>query len=259
VNAAPGFFELPVNNDRDSIIANIRTNAARGLPELKQHEWTGIPLAIVAGGPSVIENLPFLKAIRDGVHILAVNGAYKFLRQHGIDPEHFILIDSRKENVTHVDSPHEGTNHCLASQAHPDVFGALRDHRITMFHLGTQTARDALEGDYSFLTAPIGMASVHAVYVAAALGYRQQLLFGYDFSSKTQGYAYEQPLNANDEYLDVSLDGETFRTTFALAKTAEQFVQAISPVIGACDLDVQIYSDGLLPAIVRKASGLSTT
>lgn len=247
----PSFFELPVNNSRQAIVDNIRINARRGLPELKQSEWNAIPLMIVAGGPSLHEFLPIIRAYKPDCHILAVNGAYKFLRAQGIEPEHFILIDSRADNVTHVDSPYEETNHCLASQVHPDVFEALRDHQVTMFHLGTATALEAAPGR-SYLTAPIGMASVHAIYVGAALGYRTQFLFGYDFSRSSQSsYAFPQPLNDTDEFLDITLAGKTYRTTLALARTAQQFVQAISPVMRACELNVQMYSDGLLSAMLQ--------
>ncbi len=253
---SPSFFELPVNNDRDSIIANVRTNAARalpGLPSRSEHRWLEKPLIVVAGGPSLHDSLPILKAFRPDCHVLAVNGAYKFLRSHGVDPEHFLLIDSRAENLTHVDSPHEDTNHCLASQVHPRVFEALRDYRVTMFHLGTETTREALKGSYDCLTAPIGMASVHAIYLGAALGYRTQLLFGYDFSQKPgQTYAFEQPMNKDDSCIEVTLNGKTYRTTLALARTAQQFQLAISPVIRACELDIRMFSEGLLPDMLRQ-------
>lgn len=258
---ALSFFELPVNNDRDSIIRNVRTNAARGLPELQQGAWTDRPLIVVGGGPSLHDFLPILKAFRPDCDVLAINGAYKFLRSQGVDPEHFLLIDSRAENLTHVDSPHEGTNHCLASQVHPRVFDALADYDVTLFHLGTDAAYEALKGtgEHTFSAAPIGMASIHAVYVGAALGYRKQFLFGYDFSHKQgQTYAFEQRLNKDDTAFEVTLNGVQYRTTLALARTAEQFAKAITPIINACDLDVRMFSAGLLPEMLKVAANPAT-
>jgi hypothetical protein len=258
---ALSFLELPVNNSRESIIENVRSNAVRGLPELQQQPWTDTPLIIVGGGPSLHHYLPILKGFRPDCHVLAVNGAYKFLRSQGVDPEHFLLIDSRPENVIHVDSPHEGTNHCLASQVHPRVFEALRDHDITLFHLGTEATYEALKGtgEHTFSSGPIGMASVHALYIGAALGYRTQLLFGYDFSHKAgQSYAFEQAMNKGDESFDVTLNGVTYKTTLALARTAEQFAKAITPIIKACDLDVRLFSSGLLPEMLKVAMNPAT-
>jgi len=250
----PAFLELPVNNDHDSIVFNIQRNAKRGLPELTQHEWRERLVMVVAGGPSLKEYLPVIKAYRGSCDVLSVNGAYKFLRSHGIESDHFVLIDSRAENVLHVQDASYETNHCLASQVHPRVLDELEGRKVTLFHLGTQTARDAIPGKFKFLTAPIGMASVHAVYVAAALGYKTQMLFGYDFSRKSEPYAFRQPLNDSDEEIDVTLDGMTYKTTLALARTAEQFVRAISPVMKQCELDIRLYSDGLLPAMIEKAN-----
>jgi SAM-dependent methyltransferase len=255
--AAPGiFFPHEVNNSREAIIDNIRKNASRGLLELAQQDWTETPLMIVAGGPSVHDNLEVIKALSSECHILAVNGAYKFLRAQGIECEHFVMIDSREGNLVHVDSPSEDTHHCLASQVHPRVFDALADHRVSIFHLGTEATIEALGNpDQSYLTAPIGMASVHAIYVAAGLGYRSLLLFGYDFSQReSQQYAYEQLMNLSDDAIEIPVNGKVFRTTISLARTADQFVQAISPVIRGCDLQIQMYSEGLLPEMLKAAS-----
>jgi hypothetical protein len=257
---ALSFVELPVNNSREAIIANIRANLKRGLPELKQHEYGDTPLAIVAGGPSLHDYLPLLRSFTDA-HVMSINGAYKFLRSKGIESNHFVLIDSRRENVTHVDSPGDA-NHYLASQVHPDVFDALRDHRVTMFHLATEAAIEAtkdLPDPKSYLTAPIGMASVHAIYIAAALGYSKLLLFGYDFSHKAgESYAFEQTMNKADQPFEVTLNGVSFRTTLALARTAEQFVKSISPLITACHLDVRVLSNGLLPEIIKTSNERAT-
>jgi hypothetical protein len=252
---ALSFVELPVNNSRDALIANVRANARRGLPELKQQGWTDTPLVIAAGGPSLTDRLPMLKAIRETCHVLSVNGAYKFLRENGVESDHFVLIDSRPENIVHVDSPHEDTNHCLASQVHPKIFDALRDYGVTIFHLGTEATMEARQDEpepKSWLAAPVGMASVHAIYIGAALGYRTHMLLGYDFSRREdQNYAFSQPMNDSVDSIEVEVAGKKYQTTVALAVTAEQFRKAISPIIRSCDLDVRIFSTGLLPDLIR--------
>lgn len=254
------FFPHVVNNDRDSILDNIRANSVRGLPELTQHPFVDTPLAIVGGGPSVTGYLPILKAIMNGGHVLSVNGAYKFLRERGIESDHFLLLDSRRDNLCHVDSPGDGTMHYLASQVHPACFDALSNHDVTLFHPGTDTAMEVMAGqDKDFLTAPIGMASVYAVYVAAALGYRNLFLFGYDFSHIGEDrYAFDQPMNRKDDVIDIHLNGQTFQTTTTLARTADQFVNSISPVMRACELNVKVMSKGLLSAMIDYSQNPAT-
>jgi len=252
----PGlFFPHEVNNTRDAIVSNIKRNAARGLPELKEHEACSTPLLIVAGGPSVRDNLEVIRAMKADCHVMAVNGAYRFLREHGIESDHFVLLDSRPGNITHVEDPGEDTNHCLASQVHPDLFERLRDHKVTIFHPGTEATMEAVETlGQDFLTAPIGIASIHAVYVAAALGYRTLMLFGYDFSERpNQRYAFDQPLNADTQTIDITLNGNTYRTTLTMARAAQQFSRAVSPVIRGCSLDVRMFSEGLLTDMLKTA------
>ena len=250
----PAFFELPVNNSREAIVANVVANYPRALPELRQRPTTERPVCIVAGGPSLDDYLPILKAFRPDCDLLAVNGAYKYLRSLGIESDHFVLIDSREDNLVHVENPYIGTTHHLATQVHPKVFDALELYRVSKFNLGTEATIEALKafpGEKHHLAAPIGMASVHAVYLAAALGYRNIFLFGYDFSRRAEkAYAFEQPLNANDGELDITLGGKVYKTTLALARTAQQFAYAISGIMRGCNLDVRLFSDGLLSAML---------
>lgn len=251
--AAAALPELPVNNSREAIIENIRTNFGRA-PQLRQREWTERPLLIVGGGPSLDDFFPVLRQMRPSADVLAINGAYKYLRLQGIEPEYFLMLDSREENVCHVESPHSETEHILATQVHPRVISALGNYKVTLYNIDSQACHDALpNGEHEFLTAPFGMASVHAVYIAAALGYRRQLLFGYDMSREPdKAYAYQQSPELTDGFLEVDLDGEKYQTTFAMARVAEQFHEAIAPVMNGCNLDIRIMSGGLMPAIMRE-------
>lgn len=244
-----------VNNSREQILANIRHAVSLGLPEIKQQPFTDRPVALVGGGPSLSKYLPVLRALAStDTDVLAINGAYKHLRGLGIEADHFVLLDSREANVCHVDSPSSKTNHFLASQVHPAVFDGLRDYKVTLFHAGTDTALEVLGHDQEYLAAPVGMASIHAIYVAVALGYRNLFLFGYDFSSEhDEKYAYDQPMNAADELIDVSLNGKRYRTTITLARTADVFLFSVKPLIEACGTRVEICSDGLLSEMVATA------
>jgi hypothetical protein len=124
-----------------------------------------------------------------------------------------------------------------------------------MIHLGTEATMEALPGVKGpFLTAPIGFAGIHAVYAATALGYKHQFLFGYDFSFEDSHHAFPQPLNDNDESIEVTITegGKVYRTTDAMAHAANHFRMAITPLIQTCDIDIRMMSDGLLPDIIHQ-------
>ena len=78
------FFPHVVNNDRSSIVSNIKTNSERGLPELEQADSVDTPLVIAAGGPSLLTRLPILKALLVDSHLMTINGAYKYMMNRGI-------------------------------------------------------------------------------------------------------------------------------------------------------------------------------
>jgi hypothetical protein len=244
-------------------VANISTNAARGLPELQQHAWRDRPLLVVGGGPSLADYLPMLQALRPDCDVLAINGAYKHLADIGIGSNYFVMIDSREADLVHAERPLVATHHLLASQVHPKVFDALAGYGVTLFHLGTDTAREAIGATFSHLAAPIGMASVHAVYVGAALGYRQMYLFGYDFShGAASRYAFDQPMNQADDTLTITLNGRTFTTTLAMARTAEQFANAVTPLMRQMEdvggLSLTVCADGLLSAMIAAVNAPAT-
>lgn len=252
-------LDLPVNNTREAIKNNVKAAFTYPAPWMKQQEWTETPILIVAGGPSLEQNLPLIRQLHDECPILAVNGAYGYLLEHDIEPEYFILIDSRDGNVCHVRSLCERTVHYLATQVHPEVYWALGGHQIVKFNLGTEACLEALDevtvGPHEFIPGPIGMGSIHAAYLAAALGHRRQFLFGYDFcQGKNRLYgAYDQPMNDGDDFFEVHLNGKTFTTTLAMARTAEQFRLAMTPLILNCKVEQYLYSDGLLAEILATA------
>lgn len=191
---------------------------------------------------------------------MTVNGAYKHLRYCGIESDYFVMMDSREDNVCHVDAPGDDTLHLLASQCAPVVFNALLDHRVMLFHPGTETVNEVVPKGTDMIAAPIGMASIYAIYIALALGHRRLLLFGYDFSHVGQErYAFAQHMNEGEDIIEISLDGKVYRTTTALARTADVFVQCVKPMVDHCGAQISLCSNGgLLAAMIDHAKNRPT-
>lgn len=247
--------EFPVNNTTENIVDNIRTNYSRGLPLLTQQELqTERPLLIVCGGPSLKDYLPQLKTLAKDADVMAVNGTYKFLLDEGIEPKYFILVDSREGNWEYVRRPNSFTKHILASQVHPRVYEALDGYDVELVNIGTPKTIETIQAinpNEQFLGSPLGHAGVHAIYIGAALGYRRQVLFGYDCSYKDYHHAFAQPLNDGQDSIVVAYKGFQFRTTAGLAQLASGFTKAIQKVVSACGLELEMCADGLLPFILQ--------
>ncbi len=243
--------EFPVNNTTENIVHNILTNAARGLPTISQREMQSqVPLIIVCGGPSLKEYLPQLKIMAKSANVMAVNGAYGFLLENGIEPEWFLLVDSREENLPIVDRVCDETHHILASQVHPKVFEALADQKVHIVHIGTPKTIETLGKDVEYLKTPLGHAGIHAIYVGFALGYQKHVLFGYDCSHARYHHAFSQPLNDKDDTIEVVYKGVHFKTTPGLAQVATNFQRVVTPLMNV-GLELEMCADGLLPFILR--------
>ena len=103
-------FELSttdeLNNDREVMLSQFAENIKR--TDLKWFDGEGKQsrsVIIVGGGPSLQDNLPKLQFLKKYGDIFALNGTHDFLIERGIVPDYLVLLDSRPENVTFVQSP----------------------------------------------------------------------------------------------------------------------------------------------------------
>lgn len=115
---------------------NVTTNMARGLPEMHQVNLRNAPpICICASGSSLREHLGALKKMRKrGSQVMALNRAYGFLVNHGIEPDLFAAIDPGEAMVEAVKPARSHTLHLLASQMHPSVFDALKGKKVAIWH-----------------------------------------------------------------------------------------------------------------------------
>jgi hypothetical protein len=146
------------------------------------------------------------------------------------------------------------TEAILSSQVHPDIFESLRTRNDTMYHSYVDTVKRALSGmdDVPALTVPVGAAGIHALYVAMVLGYKKLLLFGYDFSYRgVEHHAFEQKLNDGEDTVNVVLGSKIYKTSPILAFAVSEFPRIASNLLRNHGAEIEIYSDGLLPAYIQ--------
>jgi hypothetical protein len=86
------------------------------------------PLAIVGGGPSVREHLKELKSWQGD--IWGVNGACKWLRNHGVNST-FFSVDALPEAAKHA---HGAARAVVATQCDPALFEALGNAEVDLFY-----------------------------------------------------------------------------------------------------------------------------
>lgn len=216
------------NTSDTTILDNIRSCLARGLPAVTPDApLKDRPLVILASGPSGPKALDKVQNSGFEFDLMALNGAYNVALANGHVPDYFAMLDARAVNVNFLTDPRKETKFYLSSQCAPDVFETVRDYDVTVFHLNTPTARDTVPAPAIFFGGNAGTIGSSAMALACVLGYRHIILLGYDSSLARSGASHSryQPQNANQELIDVELDGRMYWTTPALADQVMTFFE----------------------------------
>lgn len=248
-------FDVGCNTSDEVMLENIAVNVKRNVRVLLASEAHGHHAVLVGGGPSLKK---YLFEVRErqkaGQHVIALNGAAKFLRENGIRPDWCCVIDARPQNAAFV-AGDPAYGYLLCSQAHPDVFDAVDPARTLMFH-------PAGFGDRLKALLPKGPvtevcgASTSGLFVMAtayAMGYRALHLYGYDSCDEAgDAHAYPQDENAAEAVrINVRVGDQTFSCSHAMAKQAENF-KPMAIMLAEAGCDIAVHGDGLIPALARE-------
>lgn len=244
----PFQVDLRLNVSDGDIMRNLDASKARGAPELvwdQEAPPKKETLYICGAGPSLKDNAWRLTAETD---VMALNGAYRWLRHNKMTPHYFACLDGRKENVNFVEHPGLGTIHLLASQVHPDVYKRLEigSYDVETFHLAT-AAVDHVFGDSVLKIGAAHTVGLTALILGCVLGYRKFVLLGYDSSfTDDKSHVSPQPWNAEQEVIDVWVQDRKYRTTHAMAQQVSDFLPTVNRLRRQWpDIDIQVIGNGL--------------
>lgn len=215
-------LEMRVNVTDRNLLANLNYCKSLELPKLRLAEPNDKVLAIVGSGPSLEKTHWHIPPDAD---IMALNGAYKYLRGLGYVPEYFAMLDARPVNLNFLEQLHEDTTYLLASQCSPLCFDVVRleDFVVGMFHLNTPTTRQVFPDEPLYVGGG-GTVGLTAIGLATALGYRHVILYGYDSSySNDKRHVQHQPQNDSENSLDVWVDDRKYTTSHAMAAQTMDF------------------------------------
>lgn len=242
---------LPVhvicNTSDEEIFENIRANSRRpGKWVSLQREHDGV--AVLCGsGPSLSDSLEEIQERqRNGAWVFAMNGAAKFLWDHGIMPDYQVLIDARPQTAGLVGPARE---HLFASQVHPKCFEKKPNAKVWHLQIGDiEKYLPEYDADYCLVG---GAASVGntATCLAYSLGYRELHLYGYDSSHReNRGHAFPQPMNDGDPCAIVEFNGKQYTASLTMKLQAERFMET-SKALREMGAAIHVHGDGLLPDI----------
>lgn len=227
---------VPVPHEK--LMEHVNLSKARGLPYVNDTPPHGRKLAVVGGGPSVLEHVEELRSYTD---IWAVNGACRWLREQGIEST-LLTLDPCAFLAPRVSG---ATKALLSSRCHPAVFEALEGCDITLFDV----LQDGPEGSTlgaDGIWASISTACV-VFHLAMVLGYTKTVFYGCESSYTNTTHAYMDEAELQEFRFIVECGGQEYLTAPDLYCQAMQMAPFFRLAI--CDSFTE-RSGGLLRAMI---------
>lgn len=224
-------FEGVIPVDHEQLLRQIAHGQSLGYPSVRWQEPHDRPLAIVGGGPSIVDKL---HEIREFADIWAVNGACGYLRKHGIEST-LLSLDPCDFLAPRVKG---ATKALLATRCHPDVFATLKGADITVFDAVNDTA-DGIWASCATVTA--------SFHLGTMLGYRKFVFFGCEGSYSEQTHAYMNEAELQDYRFVVECGGNRYLTAPDLYMLTQQMAVFFKRSNGS----ITERSGGLLRAMIE--------
>ena len=237
------------NTENEVVVANIRAACARSLPWFQPKDEHDGHVAIIGGGPSLMDKVKEIQWRQSvGQHVWVLNNAHKALEGTGIRYDAQVLLDARPETAGFVTM---ASHHFIASQCDPSVFFRAFEG-ATLFHVNNPWTAEALKDERERFTWLIGggtTVGMNAIALAFLSGYRQIHLYGFDSCYRDGAHhAYSQPLNDGERASEALYNGKTYFCAPWMVGQAQDFLKVVPGYMddGAV---ITVHGTGLLPDI----------
>ena len=250
--------------------SHIRHALSLGLPQLAPALCANDGTFVVVGsGPSLPDFVDEIKGeIEKGRPICAVNGAYDFLMEKGIEPTFFLSIDPRPNIAKHLTRLSENVIYMVASRCHPKVFEALNGQNIILWHSMAIEEENEAFAPGTLLVGGCSTSGFRALNVGYYLGFRKFILYGIDsclakdgltkrFDGSRAGQTVEYRVGCIGKDGKPAVGERVFKANMAMGNQAAEFNHLYRMMPGAT---IEAKGDGLIAAMIeqRKAMGLPT-
>ena len=181
---------LPI--DESVLIEQIRANCKLDLPILNVQKETDKIMVMVCGGPTSKLYLEDIRKKRqdDKYRIFCSNKTHDWLIENGIIPHYEFIIDPKESKIKDVQNPHKDVEYLIGITAHPGVYKALKDYKVTRVMSLSGTVVDGMS-DIQLVSAffnkkdwtPLEggtMAGLRAMTLANLMGFRTVEFYGFD-------------------------------------------------------------------------------
>lgn len=248
------------NTAQEALLANVKAACARDLRWFEAAEDHDRHIAIIGGGPSVVDMIEEIRWRQSvGQDVWVLNNAHKALDGADIRYDAQVLLDARPDTADFI--AHQAGMCFVASQCDPAVFRELRDQRVTLWHVNSPGMPELLVQEKDRLAYLIGggtTVGMNAIALAFARGYRKIHLYGFDSCYRDgEHHAYPQALNDGERHSEVLYGDKTYICAPWMVGQAQEFAE-MAPAYEADGCTITVHGSGLLPDIARDLACVQT-
>lgn len=247
----PDYFPTEKSLDDDERLERMRRNCALDLPRLKiQNQAEKTPISVVCYGPSLVDTWQHI------THpVMTCSGAHDFLIERGIVPNWHVEYDPRPHKAKFLQRPHPEVTYCISSACAPEVFSALRGHKVLMWHAADEPIVNQIHALVRKHDAQGGVilgggsnVGLRCLSVAYALGWRVFNVHALDCSYRgAQQWAGEH--HGKPHYvMEIETYGRVFHTSDVMMNAAMDFKEITRIALGCT---FHLWGDGMLQHILK--------
>ena len=232
---------------------------------------------LVGTGPSVDQHVEDIRRLqKDGCTVFAIKGAHNWLLDHGIRPDVAIAVDGQQKIANLYQNPQADCMYLIASQCHPDVYEALKDELVIVWHCYTDKAhkywanwlKRKKRDDKIFFVQGGSTSGMRGITLAYLCGFRKLNLFGYDSCLRVpEGFRVDDHgapmIKPEDQLLKITgeknekellvavVEDRKFFCDPAMALQGNEFIPQVQAM---GDVRVRVFGDGFIPHASRVAA-----
>lgn len=242
---------IPQDLHDSQVLANI----AKGYSPIEPPRETNYnPIAVVCSGPTLAATW---REVKKFPVILTCSGAHNFLIEKGIIPTYHAEADPRQHKCEFVKTPHKDVEYLIASCCHADLFRALVEYKLRIWHVlgrGTERELPSVYPPGHHVVTGGSNVGLRCLVLARMLGHSIIHVFGMDCSSDKRAFHIgDHPNEPKSSGLqEVKLGDKTFVTTQVFLFYANQFFHEIEQLP---DCQFFMHGDGLLQNLAIKKFG----
>jgi hypothetical protein len=236
------------------LVANLRRNTARKLPQCRPYAAQDRTAILLAGGPSLNSYAAEIRSRADACPVICTNGTYNWCLERGITPRALVVVDARQTNVKFVAAVVPSCKYLFASQVHPDLFDAVPADQTWIWHSDGTPAMNAVidaayGGDAWHPVVGGCTVTLRAMSLLRMLGWRRLEVYGMDSCLMWgEHHAYNQEENDAGVEVVVTVGDQQFHCHDWMVRQAEDFeVQKAR----FKDMRLTIHGHGLIAAMHR--------